>query len=91
MDTQTHTCTRRHAHTHSQTHSVTHVDTQTRAQQLHGDDVHARLIFSDRIDWRTHLLVKSMANLSLDNPVFNSHTSGVDILWSGVPLLTLPR
>jgi protein O-GlcNAc transferase len=30
-----------------------------------------------------------MANLSLDNPVFNSHTSGVDILWAGVPLLTL--
>eukprot|EP00802_Teleaulax_amphioxeia_P003996 Tamp_03999.p1 GENE.Tamp_03999~~Tamp_03999.p1 ORF type:complete len:997 (+),score=159.38 Tamp_03999:212-3202(+) len=55
----------------------------------HGTDVAARLIFSDRISWKNHLVVKALANISLDNPVFNSHTSGVDILWAGVPLLTL--
>ena len=73
------------------TYSHTYTRAQKHALENHGDNVHSRLIFSERIDWRTHLLVKSMANLSLDNPVFNSHTSGVDILWSGVPLLTLPR
>ncbi len=43
-----------------------------------------------RLEWRTHLVVKAMANLSLDNPVFNAHTSGVDALWAGLPLLTTP-
>jgi len=57
----------------------------------YGTAVASRLLFSDRIEWRNHLIVKSLANISLDNPVFNSHTSGVDILWAGVPLLTLAR
>lgn len=43
-----------------------------------------------RLEWRTHLVVKALANLSVDNPVFNAHTSGVDMLWAGVPLLTTP-
>ena len=55
----------------------------------YGPGVASRLIFSDRIHWRHHLVVKALANISLDNPVFNSHTSGVDILWAGVPLLTV--
>jgi protein O-GlcNAc transferase len=55
----------------------------------YGPGVSSRLLFSDRIAWKNHLIVKALANISLDNPVFNSHTSGVDILWAGVPLLTL--
>jgi len=55
----------------------------------YGTAVASRLLFTDRISWKKHLVVKALANISLDNPVFNSHTSGVDILWAGVPLLSL--
>ncbi|EKX38116.1 hypothetical protein GUITHDRAFT_115669 [Guillardia theta CCMP2712] len=48
---------------------------------VYGEQVASRILFSDRIDWSSHLVIKSLANLSLDNPVFNSHTSAVDILW----------
>mmetsp|Transcript_34478 Transcript_34478/g.53827 ORF Transcript_34478/g.53827 Transcript_34478/m.53827 type:complete len:127 (+) Transcript_34478:531-911(+) len=31
-----------------------------------------------------------MAELFLDTPLFNAHTTGGDVLWSGIPVLTLP-
>ena len=30
------------------------------------------------------------ADLVLDNPFVNGHTTSTDILWSGVPLITYP-
>eukprot|EP00961_Rhodomonas_salina_P275457 3721556-Rhodomonas_salina.1 len=36
------------------------------------------------------LAVKGLADIFLDTPWFNAHTTGVDALWSGTPLLTLP-
>mmetsp|Transcript_63093 Transcript_63093/g.137163 ORF Transcript_63093/g.137163 Transcript_63093/m.137163 type:complete len:291 (+) Transcript_63093:259-1131(+) len=59
------------------------------AARSHGVD-DSRLIFTNRGNWSDHLAVKANADLAIDNPVFNSHTSGVDILWAGVPMLTLP-
>ena len=32
-----------------------------------------------------------MADLFLDTPECNGHTTSADILWSGTPVLTLPR
>ena len=40
-----------------------------------------RLLMSDRRDWDDHLNAKKWCDLSLDMPVFNSHTSGVAVLW----------
>jgi protein O-GlcNAc transferase len=31
-----------------------------------------------------------LADLFLDTPLVNAHTTGTDVLWSGVPMLTLP-
>ena len=53
-------------------------------------------IYSKRISltWKftkqDYIPVKSLADLSLDNFLYNAHTTATDILWSGVPLLTLP-
>lgn len=30
------------------------------------------------------------ADLVLDNPIVNGHTTGVDVLWGGVPLIAYP-
>ncbi|EKX44399.1 UDP-N-acetylglucosamine-peptide N-acetylglucosaminyltransferase [Guillardia theta CCMP2712] len=37
-----------------------------------------------------HLYVKAAADLFLDTPSYNAHSTGCDVLWSGTPLLTIP-
>jgi protein O-GlcNAc transferase len=37
-----------------------------------------------------HILRSGLADLFLDTPLVNAHTTGTDVLWSGVPMLTLP-
>ena len=39
---------------------------------------------------RQHLYVKAAADVFLDTPSYNAHSSGCDVLWSGTPLLTVP-
>jgi len=48
-----------------------------------------RLLFTDMLPLKDHLLVKSMCNLFLDTIIFNAHGTGMDILWAGVPMLTI--
>jgi predicted O-linked N-acetylglucosamine transferase (SPINDLY family) len=49
-----------------------------------------------RIAWSTffskdiEFLVKGLADIFLDTPNFNAHTTGVDALWSNTPILTTP-
>jgi protein O-GlcNAc transferase len=31
-----------------------------------------------------------LADLFIDTPLVNAHTSATDVLWAGVPLVTLP-
>ena len=31
-----------------------------------------------------------LADLCLDTPLCNGHTTGMDVLWAGTPVLTLP-
>ena len=38
-----------------------------------------------------HLLVKRHAHLFLDTPMYNGHSTMADVLWTGVPAITLPR
>lgn len=51
-----------------------------------GDD---RLHFTDVAPKDEHLKRGYLADLFLDTPACNAHTTGCDILWGGTPLLTL--
>ena len=49
-----------------------------------------RIIFTDVCPKDEHIRRGYLADLFLDTPVCNAHTTGCDILWSGTPMLTLP-
>lgn len=47
-----------------------------------------RIVFAPRVDSRIeHLSRLQLADLALDTFPYNSHSTGVDVLWAGVPLL----
>lgn len=49
-----------------------------------------RLIFASRVDgFADHLARIQLADLALDPFPYNSHSTGMDMLWAGVPLLTM--
>ena len=48
-----------------------------------------RLVFSDLTDRENHLKRCTLANLFLDTPAYNAHTTACDILWAGTPLITV--
>ena len=49
----------------------------------------ARLIFAHRVPARKdHLSRLRLADLFLDTPFFNAHSTAADALWAGVPVLT---
>ena len=51
----------------------------------------ARLIFASRLPLNEdHLARLKLADLFLDTLPYNAHTTAVDALWAGVPLLTRP-
>ncbi|CAH9056596.1 unnamed protein product, partial [Cuscuta europaea] len=37
-----------------------------------------------------HIRRSSLADLFLDTPLCNGHTTGTDVLWAGLPMVTLP-
>ena len=47
-----------------------------------------RLVFLENIIFEEHLARHSLADLFLDSFNYNAHTSAVDALWSGLPILT---
>ena len=32
-----------------------------------------------------------LADVCLDTPLCNGHTTGMDVLWAGIPMVTLPK
>jgi protein O-GlcNAc transferase len=48
-----------------------------------------QIIFTDVVPREEHLKRGYLADLFLDTPACNAHTTGCDILWSGTPLVTL--
>jgi len=49
-----------------------------------------RLVFANRLDRiEDHLERQKLADLALDTYPYNGHTTTIDFLWSGVPVLTL--
>ncbi len=48
-----------------------------------------RLIFASRLpEMSDHLARHRQADLFLDTPIFNAHTTAIDALWAGLPVLT---
>lgn len=37
-----------------------------------------------------HVRRGQLADLCLDTPLCNGHTTGMDVLWAGTPMITLP-
>ena len=60
-----------------------------REAQARGVDS-ARLVFAPKVPKPEHLARHGLADLFLDTLHYNAHTTAVDSLWSGVPLLTCP-
>ena len=50
-----------------------------------------RIHFTDVAPKDEHLKRSYCADLFLDTPACNAHTTGCDVLWSGTPMITLPR
>lgn len=49
-----------------------------------------RLIFTDVAGKEEHVARAGLGDLFLDTPTCNAHTTGTDVLWSGVPMITCP-
>lgn len=49
-----------------------------------------QLIFTDVAAKNEHIRRSTLADLFLDTPLCNGHTTGTDILWAGLPMITLP-
>lgn len=61
------------------------------ARHWAGPEVASRIIFTDVAAKREHISRARICDLFLDTPECNAHTTAADVLWSGTPLLTLPR
>uniref|UniRef100_A0A0D9V9G9 protein O-GlcNAc transferase n=1 Tax=Leersia perrieri TaxID=77586 RepID=A0A0D9V9G9_9ORYZ len=49
-----------------------------------------QIIFTDIAAKNEHIRRSALADLFLDTPLCNGHTTGTDILWAGLPMITLP-
>jgi protein O-GlcNAc transferase len=50
-----------------------------------------RIIFTDVAPKEEHTFRGCLADVFLDTPACNAHTTGTDILWAGTPMVTLPK
>ncbi|GAV00493.1 hypothetical protein RvY_11332 [Ramazzottius varieornatus] len=51
----------------------------------------ARFIFSNVAPKEEHVRRGQMADVCLDTPLCNGHTTGMDVLWAGTPMVTYPK
>ena len=49
-----------------------------------------RIIFSPVAPKEEHVRRGQLADVCLDTPLCNGHTTGMDVLWAGCPMVTLP-
>ncbi|KAI8597897.1 glycosyl transferase family 41-domain-containing protein [Dissophora ornata] len=61
------------------------------ANEWAGPSVASRVIFTDVAPKQIHIHRGRIADLFLDTPECNAHTTAADILWSGTPILTFPK
>ncbi|PRQ41628.1 putative protein O-GlcNAc transferase [Rosa chinensis] len=60
--------------------------TYAAAQGVQADQI----IFTDVAMKGEHIRRSALADLFLDTPLCNAHTTGTDVLWAGLPMVTLP-
>ncbi|CAF0843559.1 unnamed protein product [Didymodactylos carnosus] len=56
---------------------------------LNGIDT-SKLIFSNVAPKEEHVRRGQLADICLDTPLCNGHTTGMDVLWAGTPMISLP-
>ncbi|KAI9026139.1 glycosyl transferase family 41-domain-containing protein [Hyaloraphidium curvatum] len=56
-----------------------------------GEAVADRILFTDVAPKHLHIQRGRVADIFLDTPECNAHTTAADILWSGTPLVTFPK
>lgn len=61
------------------------------AREWSDPSVAQRVVFTDVAPKHLHIKRGRVADAFLDTPECNAHTTAVDILWSGTPVLTWPR
>ncbi|RUS13010.1 glycosyl transferase family 41-domain-containing protein, partial [Jimgerdemannia flammicorona] len=61
------------------------------ATEWFGKEIASRVIFTDVAPKHVHIHRGRVADLFLDTPECNAHTTAADILWSGTPIVTYPR
>ncbi|XP_020110212.1 probable UDP-N-acetylglucosamine--peptide N-acetylglucosaminyltransferase SEC [Ananas comosus] len=49
-----------------------------------------QIIFTDVAMKSEHIRRSALADLFLDTPLCNAHTTGTDVLWAGLPMITRP-
>ncbi|XP_039006173.1 probable UDP-N-acetylglucosamine--peptide N-acetylglucosaminyltransferase SEC [Hibiscus syriacus] len=50
-----------------------------------------QIIFTDVAMKHEHIRRSALADLCLDTPLCNAHTTGTDVLWAGLPMVMLPH
>ena len=50
---------------------------------------HGAIVFSNVAAKEEHVRRGQLADVCLDTPLCNGHTTGMDVLWAGTPMVTL--
>ncbi|CAO3683703.1 unnamed protein product [Rhizopus stolonifer] len=61
------------------------------ATEWSGPQVAQRVIFTDVAPKHIHIHRGRIADIFLDTPECNAHTTAADILWTGTPIITYPK
>ncbi|KAK9466209.1 glycosyl transferase family 41-domain-containing protein [Lipomyces arxii] len=61
------------------------------AKKWAGPSIASRIVFTDVANKELHLLRSRVPDLFLDTPECNAHTTATDVIWTGTPILTMPR
>ncbi|CAH8505049.1 unnamed protein product [Heterobilharzia americana] len=60
------------------------------ASEMGLQQVNRRILFSNVAPKEEHVRRGQVADVCLDTPLCNGHTTGMDVLWAGCPVVTLP-
>ena len=65
-------------------------ETNVKAQAVAHGVEEDRIVFSNVAPKEEHVRRGQLGDVCLDTPLCNGHTTGMDVLWAGCPMVTLP-